>query len=323
MLHSTVTSQKIASARTKKLKIAILDLGTNSLRFDLYEEKNKVLKRLFRKKRMVRLGDGVFKTGNLSSEGMRRCLSALQDIGNALKELKVTNVYAFGTSALRTAQNSKEFIAEVKSKTGISIRVISGNQEGDLIAKGILANEDLFEGVTALIDIGGGSTEVSLARGPKLLERHSFDLGANRLQQMFLADIPPVLKKGELHPVLALRQHIRERVAPVFQAKRLTRARFCFGSSGTIRTLNRILKKIRRGGRGIDRTELSALVAEMSHMKRDQLRQLPGLEPKRVDLILAGAILLEELIFALGIRKVYVTPYSLRDGILVEVITKA
>ncbi len=305
------------------MKIAILDIGTNSLRFDLYENKNKELKRVFRKKRMVRLGDGVFSTGRLTPEGMRRCMSALHSIGSALKELKVTHVYAFGTSALRTATNSKEFIAEVKAKTGISIRVISGNQEGDLIAKGILANEDLFAGVTALIDIGGGSTEVSLSRGQKLLERHSFDLGANRLQQMFFKDIPPVFRKGELHPVLALRQHIRERLAPVFQTKRLNRARFCFGSSGTIRTINRILKKIRRGGRGIDRTELSALVAEMCHMKREQLKQLPGLEPKRVDLILAGAILLEEIIFALGIRKVYVTPYSMRDGILVEVLNPA
>lgn len=331
MLHPAFTSQKTWSRsdkplkskkRKNQIKIAILDIGTNSLRFDMYEVRNKTMKRIFRKKRMVRLGDGVFKTGRLTPEGMQRCLSTLADISEAMQELRVDQVYAFGTSALRTASNTKEFIAEVKAKTGISIRVISGNQEGDLIAKGILANEELFKGLTALIDIGGGSTEVSLSRGQKILERHSFDLGANRLQQMFLVTTPPLFKKGELHPILALRQHIREKILPVFVSKKFDRAQFCFGSSGTIRTLSRILKKIRKGGKGIDRTELSALLAEMSHMKRDTLKQLPGLEPKRVDLILAGSVLLEELMFALGVRKLSVTPFALRDGILVEVLEK-
>jgi exopolyphosphatase/guanosine-5'-triphosphate,3'-diphosphate pyrophosphatase len=317
MLHSTIASAKTKSRSLKRF--GVIDLGTNSLRFDAYEIQGKSLRRFHREKRMIRLGDGVFRNGKISPKAVARGLRAFDIIHTLLKKLEVPYVVAFGTSALRSAMNARQFVETVKKRTGIPIRIISGLEEGALIAQGIIANTKMPKGPTVLVDIGGGSTEVTVCTETRIIERHSFRLGANRLQQMFFKTIPPVAaKRGELHPVLALRQHIRETLHPL-TSKNVT-VKFSIGSSGTIRTLHRILKKIDKTTDGIDRTELAALVAEMTVMTRAQLMKLPGLEPKRIDLILAGAVLLEEILFAMKVRKMQVSEYALRDGILLSAL---
>ncbi len=297
-------------------RLAIIDLGTNSIRFDVYRINNKRVARLYRGKRMIRLGDGVFKTGALTPEAMARAMRAFQTIRRQLRELRVDQVVAFGTSALRSAKNSREFLDEVRRKTAISIRIISGQEEGRLIARGIMANITTPKGVYAMVDIGGGSTEISLASGKRLMSCQSFPLGANRLQQVYLKTMPPTHKRGEWNPILALRQHLKDTLHPVAQSCEKNAVKTLIGSSGTIRTIGRILKKLGRSNKPVYRADLSAIISEMQTMTRRQLLKLPGLELKRVDLILPGAILLEEIMLAFNIRTLYVTDIALRDGIL-------
>ena len=167
-----------------------------------------------------------------------------------------------------------------------------------------------------MVDIGGGSTEISLASGKRLMSCQSFPLGANRLQQVYLKTMPPVHRRGELNPVLALRQHLKDTLCPLTQLRERSPVKTLIGSSGTIRTIARILKKLGRSNKPVYRADLSAIVSEMQTMTRRQLLKLPGLESKRVDLILPGAILLEEIMLAFNIQTLYVTDIALRDGIL-------
>ena len=123
------------------MKLAIVDLGTNSLRVDIYQmSKNEEIKLIHREKRMVRLGDGVFESGEFSKNIIKRGREAFLDVKTTLTERNVDRVIAFATSAMRCAHNADEFIDSVESDTGIRIKVISGIQEGELIAKGILAD---------------------------------------------------------------------------------------------------------------------------------------------------------------------------------------
>jgi exopolyphosphatase/guanosine-5'-triphosphate,3'-diphosphate pyrophosphatase len=267
---------------------------------------------------MIRLGDGVFKTGKLSPEGMKRTLNAFVKFKRQMRLLRVDRVVAFGTSALRTAKNAKAFVQNIEEKTGIAVRVISGREEALLIAKGIQANIEVPRGTYALVDIGGGSTEISLCSGKRMLSSYSHQLGANRLQQVYFKTIPPVFKRGELHPVLALRQELKNELFGLSQKAAGSSVKTVIGSSGTIRTISKILKKLGHSGQPIFRSDLSGLISEIQSMTREQLRRLPGLEPKRIDLILSGAILLEEIMFSLGADQIYVTDYALRDGILVQ-----
>ncbi len=312
---------KTRKRRTRRLnisplRIAIIDLGTNSVRCDIYRINGKRIERLHRGKRMIRLGDGVFQSGELTQEAMNRALHAFYAIRRQLAESRVDHVIAFGTSALRSAKNSREFLDEIRKRTHISIQIISGQEEGRLIACGIMSSLPTPKGVFAMVDIGGGSTEISLANGKRLLSCQSYQLGANRLWQMYLKTVPPIHKRGQLNPVLALRQHLKDSLHSLTVLREKYAVKTLIGSSGTIRTIGKILKKLGRSSRTIHRSDLSALISEMQTMTRSQLLKLPGLEPRRLDLILPGAILLEEVMLALNMRSVLVTDIALRDGIL-------
>ncbi len=295
------------------MRVAIIDLGTNSVRFDVHEFRaRRVYQTLHREKLMIRLGQGVFSDGRLDRRAVLRALSAFRRFKRVSEELEADKIVAFGTSALRDAADSGRFIRMVRRETGIELRVISGSEEARLIALGVLANDPEKKGRFALVDIGGGSTEISICRGKKVLHSHSFPLGTARLQQLFLRRAPPSSKAIE-----ALRSHIHSVLLEVMRAEKWPKVDRIVGSSGTIRAISRMLRK-RSGKALIEREPLAELVARLSAMTHQQIAQVPGIEPKRVDMIVAGSILFEEVMAALGAKTARATEYSLRDGILEE-----
>lgn len=292
------------------MRIAIIDLGTNSVRFDVHSigarGESKIL---HREKLMVRLGQGVFLKGRIDEAVMERTLQAFRRFERVATGLRARKVLAFGTSALREAQNSQALVEAVKESTGIEIVVISGKEEAKLIALGVLAHERAPKGSFALLDIGGGSTEVSVCRGKKATHAESFPLGTARLQQVFLKNIPP-----RPSAVAQLRDYIRQVVGEKMAAESWPRAATMIGSSGTVRAIAKILGAKKE----FSLRDLSALVEEMRGMGVSQLMDVEGMEPKRVDMILAGALILEEVCRMLGTTKIRPTEFSLRDGIFEE-----
>lgn len=300
------------------MRVAIIDLGTNSVRFDIHQiGPGRERKQLHREKLQIRLGQGVFLTGKLDPGAIRRTLHAFESFRTTATALRVEKIVAFGTSALREAADSDGFLRRIKSRARINVRIITGEEEARYIAEGILANEQALKGSFALVDIGGGSTEVSICQGKKVLHAASFALGTARLQEVFLKTTPPkVPAKGERRPVDALRSHIKGLVLAKFLAEDWPRVDHIVGSSGTIKALARILK--RKDKKTFTRSDLKDLVVEMEEMDLDELLAIPGMEGRRADMILAGAVLLEEVAAAVGATKIQATDYSLRDGILDE-----
>ncbi len=293
------------------MRVAIIDLGTNSVRFDVHSlAVTGKTKLLHREKLMVRLGQGVFLKGRMDPAAIERTIEAMEHFRQIATGLRVRKIVAFGTSALREASDSHELVASVKRLTGIEIKVISGREEAKLIAQGVLANENPPKGRFALVDIGGGSTEISICRGHDVAKGESFPLGTARLQQIFLKRSPP--REGA---VLQLRNYIANVLHQKIQAARWPSCDSILGSSGTIRALARIINK---KGNTFSVKDLSAGVREMTKMTTTQLLEIPGMESKRVDMILSGAILLEEIAMAIGAKKVLSTEFSLRDGIIDE-----
>ncbi len=287
------------------MRVAIIDLGTNAVRFDVHSLGAKG-RLLHREKWMIRLGQGVFLKGKMDATAIERAVHAFQHFHRVAENLRAKKVVAFGTSALREAQDSALLLRKVKERTGIEITVISGKEEAELIALGILSNEKLPPAKFGLVDIGGGSTEISFCRGKRVLLGDSFPLGTARLQQVFLKKSPP--KRA------AVRQ-LREYVRNILGQKRKDwpQTKTIMGSSGTVRAIAKIL-----GKKSFTSKELSKLVEEMTYLTTSELLHIPGMEPKRVDMILAGALLLEEIIQTVGANRIIPTEYSLRDGILEE-----
>ncbi len=304
------------------MRIAIIDLGTNSVRFDVHQlgPGNRV-RTLHREKLMVRLGQGVFTAGKLDPEAIRRTLEAFTSFKRTAQDLHANRTVAFGTSALREASDGDRLLTAIRRKTGIDISVISGTEEARLIAVGVLAHETLpSKGRFGLIDIGGGSTEITLCQGRQVEVGDSFPLGTARLQQVFLKSSPPAksTKRGELSAVDQLRRYIKSILLPKMIGEEWPRSDRLYGSSGTIKALAKLARKHVGGGKTIDRGDLRKLVKTMSTMTTTQLLGMAGMESKRVDMILAGAVLLEECMDSVKASKIHVTEYSLRDGILEE-----
>lgn len=303
------------------MRIAIIDLGTNSVRFDVHQlGPGRRVRQLHREKLMIRLGQGVFLEGKLDRDAISRTTQAFLSFQRTAADLKADKIIAFGTSALREASDGERLLNLIRKKTGIDVRVISGIEEAKLIAEGVLANETVIPGKFALIDIGGGSTEISVCRGKEVLHSASFPLGTARLQQIFLKSSPPrAATKKELSPIDQLRRYIKSTVLPQMIAEEWPKVDKIFGSSGTIRAIGRILKKT-NGSKAMDFKELQRLNTRIATMTTTQLLGIAGLESKRVDMILAGAILLEECMLAFRAKRAFTTDFSLRDGILQEEI---
>jgi exopolyphosphatase/guanosine-5'-triphosphate,3'-diphosphate pyrophosphatase len=312
------------------MRIAIIDLGTNSIRFDIHEvfANRKGLiqhRRMYREKAMVRLGQDLFIHGKLNPESKRRTLEAIRSFGSTIEALSVEKIVAFGTAAVRDASDGEAFLEEVKTKTGIEFRMISGAEEAALIAKGILNNlQSPPKGTFALVDIGGGSTEITLCKGRKVHHSFSFNLGVAKLQQVFLKTQPPSRQKGHSQdPVTELRNFIKSVVLPKMVIDRWPKADSIIGSSGSIIALAKLVNGDKDLGHlAFAAKDLSRVVGRIKDLTTAELLAMNGMEPKRVDLILAGAILLDEIAQLLQARSVHTTEFALRDGILEDELAR-
>lgn len=299
------------------MNVGVIDLGTNSVRLFIFETiAGTAPRRLYQEKRMVRLGDGLFPKRMLDSYACEKTLETLVRFKHVLEEYRVNTVRAVATSALREAKNQDEFLSEVERKTGFSLDVISGEDEARLIAEGIRANVDLTGASVLLIDIGGGSTEVSVVQNDEILHPHSFPLGAARGQQLFLKTIPP--DEGPTGGEATLRDYIQDLLVEFPETPQLE---FAIGSSGSIRAIGRINHAL--NGRARDslvRADLQNLINEFSKKTREELMEIPALEPKRVDLILSSTIILDQIMEKFAVDHLEITPYALKDGLLSEVV---
>lgn len=319
MFDPTANSSKVKSLTVvQPFCLGIIDLGTNSIRLDVYRiDANLGISRLYRFKEMIRVGEDVFKRGYIKDEVILRSLVAFDAISKQLKEFNVTKTLAFATCALRDSNNAAEFIQKVRNRTGIQISVISGEEEASLIAKAILNNERTPTGYYGLMDIGGGSTEISFCYKNQVLKSFSLDLGSIRMHQKFFEPILPNPTPAALESAeRKLREHVRSVLKPLLQEYRWPKVKSIVGSSGTIRAIWKIMRK---SGKGVDPfkvEQVGRLVRKLLTLGPEELLRIPGMEEKRADIILPGSILFHELCRVIGCQDVYVTDCSLRDGIL-------
>ncbi len=318
------------------MHLGIVDLGTNSVRFAVYEtvRRGQVLC-VFKEKLMLKPGQGVFSEGRLEKMTMHHILLAFSHFNEFIAgEYGFLPVFAYATSAMREAQNAKSFCQLVLRKTGIKIEVISGQKEAALIALGVKYRERRLPKESLLIDIGGGSTEISHLKNAHIKTSKSLRLGVARLQQLY-----PLYEQTHLNPTasIALREHIRFHLR-TFQP--MSPAPIAIGTAGTIKAISRLIdfyidplpspkkkrkkkKSSRNQGLRSFRTQftkdhLEALILFLAPKSLGQLRDLKGLEPKRADQILGGAILLQEMLNHFKISVIRISEATLRDGLVVE-----
>ncbi|HEX9681890.1 MAG TPA: Ppx/GppA phosphatase family protein [Acidimicrobiales bacterium] len=301
--------------------IAALDIGTNSIHLVVAaiddESRTEVLAR---EKESVRLGAGAAEMKHLEPDAIDRGIATLSRFA-AIANLHHARVRAVATSAVREAENRSEFVRRAGAEAGVNIEVVSGTEEARLIHLGVLQAIPVFDQQHAVIDIGGGSTEVVVARGGDVDASRSFKLGAIRLTNRFFAS-------EHLHPgsVEACRRYVAATVAPFADQVRALGFETLVGSSGTIGALGAVATALDSGsqpqsrrGMVLTRSQLDTVVTRLVSARTVAERAaVPGVAPSRADIILGGSLILEQLLDALGARELVFSDYALREGVLFD-----
>jgi len=310
----------------QKKNLAAIDVGTNSIHLVIAEviPDSGRFKVLDREKEMVRLGSGSTDMKYLSEGAMDRALQALHRFKIIADSLRAP-VRAVATSAVREALNQDEFIRQVRTETGIKLEIASGFEEARLIHLGVLQALAVFKKTHLMVDIGGGSTEFLIGHQRRILYSNSLKIGAVRLTQRFFNG-----QKTSAKSIRECERYVRGMLNPIRRSAKRQRYEIAVGSSGTIMNIAGIIR-LRRDGEEegslnnftFSRDELFETVEEIVEAERPEDRlKIDGLDPARADIIVAGAIILEQVFRELGIRTMTVSEYALREGIIFDTIEK-
>jgi exopolyphosphatase/guanosine-5'-triphosphate,3'-diphosphate pyrophosphatase len=302
-------------------RVAALDCGTNSLRLLVADVDGRRLSDVVRRMEIVRLGEGVDRTGRLSDAALERTFGVLDSYATQIADLHVDAVRMVATSATRDAANREQFVAGVRDRLGVAPEVITGDEEASLSFAG--ATKELGDDATPpylVVDIGGGSTEFVLgdAAGPRAAR--SVDVGCVRLTERHLHADPPTAEQ-----VAAARADIVAAIDDVRRVVPLDDIGTAIGLAGSVTTV--VALALGLPGYDPDRihhtTVSAASVREVTESllraTRDERTALPVMHPGRVDVIGAGALVLDTLMRQLRLEAVMASEHDILDGIALSV----
>lgn len=320
---------------------AAVDIGSNSCRLKIARVVAHRLKTLHEDREVTRLGTSVFESGLISPEAMASTLRALKRFQRAVQAHGVDQIRVVATAAMRDARNSQAFLEWANAETGWTIEIISGLEEGRLIHHGVMANEPGTAGRLILVDVGGGSCEITLSERRRIRETISLPLGAVRLTQEFLETDPPT-EEG----IARMKQFI---------ARELRRAHRRLGpgngwkggplpvvvaTSGTAAALSEAHTALVKpqAGKGTGRSKAPAakaaagiattqqvrrLAAKLRKMTLAERAEVPGIGVRRAEIIVAGAFVYAELLESFGLTGFRYSDLGLRDGILAQMLAES
>lgn len=307
----------------KKSRIAAIYVGSNSIRCIIAEAtKDGKFKIVDDEKATVRLGEKLASNGIISDEASNRALESIQRFRKLLTGLKVEAVEAVATSAVRTAANGKELVERLSGELGHEIRVVSGDEEAELTAASALSNFDMHGKRYAMVDIGGGSVEIVTACGNHVEEFYSLDLGAVVMTDRFLLSDP--VSGNEL---AKLQKHIRSALKQTFGGNRLS-VDTLIGSGGTLTALGGMTMQMRKDnyvsihGYEVLRSEVVHLLAMLLRKDLKGRRTVPGLSQDRADIIVAGLVVIDELMEFFDANRLLVNERGIREGLLIRAMKR-
>jgi exopolyphosphatase/guanosine-5'-triphosphate,3'-diphosphate pyrophosphatase len=300
-------------------RIAAIDLGTNSARLLIghVDERDSILP-VLAKRHITRLGGGFTREFGISGEARERTIEALHDFSVSLKKSGIARYRAVATSAVRDAVNGSDFAAEVLEKTGIALEIVDGREEALLTLRGVFSGLDERSGDFLVFDIGGGSTEYTLASEFKTMFTKSLPLGVVRLTE----------GKVSLEAMEEKITRELEKLATDFEmfdyTKTINNATLV-GTAGTATTLAAIHMKMadydyrRANNYLLSFEDIKEILGELLPMTLRERLEVPGLEKGREDLIIAGILITLQTMEKFGFQQLKVSDYGLLEGVLLSV----
>lgn len=301
------------NSQTTQQPQAVIDIGTNSTRLLIFKtDASGKLVRINKSVRSTRMGQDLGKTGRLHPDAMARNMAALKEYIAITGDYHTRSIYVFGTSALRDASNAGEFIARVKNELGLTIDVITGEQEATY---GFIGVSQCFDERILIFDIGGGSTELILGENHQLMKLVSLNMGCVRGTEAFIHHDPPL--SSELAAVRENAAGLLKKVMPDYLKQKPFRLVGIGGTATTLSTIHQGLvaydsDKVQKSR--IDQVDLREMVQGLAAMPLARRKEVAGLNPKRADIILAGACVLDTILKATGIKTFTICDYDNLEG---------
>ncbi len=292
---------------------AVIDVGSNSIEFFLGElTQEGVIQTIMDENDIARLGEGLRETGVLSAQAMERNSTSIAAFAQKARDNQAGEIACVGTMALRNAKNSAEFVAMVKEKSGVELCVIDGEEEARLSYLAVLSGLPLQEGDLAIFDTGGGSTEFIFGKGTRLERRFSVDLGALRITEGFQND--PVTAE-EVAAALAEIKSVFTQHGVTGTPARLV------GIGGTVTSMGAVKHQMVTydpnviQGSVLTKEDVQEQIDRYRSKTLEERRQIVGLQPKRADVILAGACILKVIMECLQVDRLTISDRGLRHGL--------
>jgi len=295
---------------------AAIDIGSNSCRLKIARVQQHQLKVLHEDREVTRLGASVFESGVVSPEAMAGTLTALKRFYRAVKLHGADRVRAVATSALRDARNAQAFLAWVKSETGWEVEIISGLEEARLIHRGVMG-EPGTQRRCLLIDVGGGSCEITLSERKHIQETVSLPLGAVRLTKEFLPSDPP--SEEEL---ARMKQFIARELRKAERRFGVLKVSLVIATSGTAAALAEASRETAKGKPLAETRKVRRLTTKLTRMTNAQRSSIPGIGPKRSEIVVAGAHVYAALLEHFALPGFVYSELGLRDGILDQMLAE-
>ncbi|NER39007.1 MAG: Ppx/GppA family phosphatase [Oscillatoria sp. SIO1A7] len=326
MVKSVPLVKLPSPAMDRERIIAAIDMGTNSLHMVVVRI-NPTLPAftiIDREKDTVRLGERDSATGKLKSEVMARAIATMRRFQEIAKSLKAEEIIAVATSAVRESSNGRAFLQQVADELGIQVDLISGPEEARRIYLGVLSGMEFNKEPHIIIDIGGGSTELILGNGDEPLALTSTKVGAVRLTEDFVTTDP--ISDEEFQYLQAYIRGMLERAVDELRSQLPPgESPHLVGTSGTIETLAMIDAQERLGevpspltGYELSFQNLKELLDRLRKLSYQERLQITGMPDRRAEILLAGALIIQEAMTMLGMKSVTICERALREGIIVN-----
>ena len=302
-------------------RVAIIDIGSKSIKFFVGEkQEDGTIKTLLDTNDIAALGEGLSKTGRISDEALERNAQAVKEFADKARELGAEKIVSVGTMALRSAANSADFVTRVKELCGVEVQIIPGEEEARLSYLAVLSGLSLQDGELVIFDTGGGSTEFIFGQGTELKNRFSVNLGSNRITEMFFTDDP--VKEGSVEAALAQID------------KEFAEAGVCgcpaqlVGMGGTVTSMGAVRHMMDKykpeiiQGSALTKLDVEEQLAAYAKRTVEERRAIPGLQPKRADVILTGACILKVIMERLNASQLTISDRGLRHGLAFDLLNK-
>jgi len=298
----------------------VVDVGSNTLRLLVAEVSPGGLRPLRYERVITRLARGAGESGRISPEAAEKSMEALKKFAGIIRGHGVEKTWCVGTSALREAGNSSEFLEKARLETGLEIEVVSGEREAGLTARGVLSSIERPPAFL-IIDIGGGSTEYIFSAGSGGLEHLTVPVGVVKMAEAHMRSDPP--SEGELMAIRAEADRVSDMLREKAPQGERGGARL-IGTAGTANTLAAIdlglgrFDRLRVHGHVMTLERLNELASRLSALPLSERARVRGLEPERADLIIPGIILTISHMEALGFGEILISSAGLLEGMALE-----